>query len=132
MHVPQSLLTMSPFFVDVCLAFTWKMMWHTAWVFRKILRKWPHSSKCKHMQSCSRDLSLFSSKGGLQSQTTIITTRFSRLRKTESIGIGLTRRIRVYHQIEFFKLLWITSMVAQIWEIDLGHFAPSFLHQNCG
>ena len=69
MHVSQSLVAMPSSFVHLCLAFTWKIMWDKAWVFRRIFSKWPHCRgrcRCKHMQSCSWDLSLFS-RGSLQS-----------------------------------------------------------------
>ena len=52
---------------DVAVIHTWapclylKMMWHTTWVFGRILNKWPNCrghAKCNHMQICSRDLCL--------------------------------------------------------------------------
>ena len=61
MRVSQSLLAMPPSSVHGCIIFTWKMMWHTAWIFQRILSKWPHyrgHAKCSHIQIWSRDLCL--------------------------------------------------------------------------
>ena len=52
---------MPPSSVHGHFAFTWKMMWHTTWIFRKntqwVTSFWSHA-KCNHMQIYSRDISL--------------------------------------------------------------------------
>jgi len=65
MHLSDACVIVST--CDVAAICTWsltctlKIIWHTSWVFRRILSKWPHyrgHAKCNHMQSCSWNLSL--------------------------------------------------------------------------
>ena len=63
MSLPYARVTVSthdsPFSIHVRLAFTWKMMWQTAWVLRKILSKWPHYRGHANANTCNHALGTY-------------------------------------------------------------------------